>query len=182
MSKSPDQICERIKLSLAGAASEMLAACALVLELIDAHGWAVEDVAERAGIPPVFARNLERVGRKRLLPELVWGESPGRRRLARFPIEEQRRLMSEPLDVATVKGDVLQVGVDNLTPELCRQVFDGRRVRSLGEQRAWMEGEERGKKPSGVADYEVVGRHLVINAPCKISRAQCARALAEMES
>jgi|APGre2960657404_1045060.scaffolds.fasta_scaffold42384_3 hypothetical protein len=160
----------------------MLAACALVVELIDARGWAVADVAEKAQIPPVFARNLERVGRKHLMPELVWGETPGRRRLARMPLAEQARLMGEPLPVATVKGDVLQVGLDSLTPELCRQVFDGPRVRSLGEQRAWLEVESRKVKPVGVADYEVVGRQLVVHSPCKMTRAQIARALAEMES
>lgn len=183
LSKSREsEICEQVKLKLAGAASEMLSACALVIELIDTHGWTAEEVAEKANIPPVFARNLERVGRNRLLPELIWGETPGRRRLARLPLQEQSRLMSVPLEVATSKGDVLQVGVDNLTPELCRQVFDGSRVRSLGEQRAWLEVEGRKVKPLGVADYEVVGRQLVVHSPCKMSRAQCARALAEMES
>ena len=176
------EICDQIRLKLAGAASEMLAACALVVELIDMHDWVAEDVAEKLQIPPVFARNLERVGRKHLLPELIWGETPGRRRLARLPLSEQSRLMVEPLPVATVKGDVLQVGLDNLTPELCRQVFDGPRVRNLGEQRAWLEVESRKVKPMGVADYEVVGRQLVIHSPCKMTRAQCARALAEMES
>ena len=88
----------------------MLAACALVVELIDMHDLVAEDVAEKLQIPPVFARNLERVGRKHLLPELIWGETPGRRRLARLPLSEQSRLMVEPLPVATVKGDVHDIG------------------------------------------------------------------------
>jgi hypothetical protein len=36
--------------------------------------------------------------------------------------------------------------------------------------------------PVAVADFEVVGRQLVVRQPCKLSRAQIARALADMEA
>jgi len=160
----------------------MMTACELVLELIEAYHWTPEAVAEIIGLPPAFVRNLERVARKHLLPELVWGESAGVRRLAKLPVEEQRRYMTQPVLVILENGDELLCGVDNLTPALCRQVFDGARVRNAGEQRAWLETETRKRRVTmAVSDYQISGQTLVVNQPCKLSRGQLMRALAEME-
>lgn len=117
-----------------------------------------------------------------MAPELIWGETVGRRALAKLPMQEQERWLAAPLEVATTTGDVLQVSVDNLTPELCRQVFDGARVRSIGEQRAWLETANRAKRiTSAIADFEVRGKTLIVHHECKLTRAQVARALADME-
>lgn len=184
---SPEWLCSQISIKLASSAAELMAACQMVVTLLDVHQWTPDSIAKQAKLTPVLVRNLERVGRKHMAPELIWGETVGRRALAKLPMQEQERWLAAPLEVATTTGDVLQVSVDNLTPELCRQVFDGARVRSIGEQRAWLETAQRQKKPTqALADYEVRNHKLRINRgdlpPLELTRAQLVRALSEMEA
>tara|TARA_R110000868_G_scaffold243507_1_gene499482 strand:- start:54 stop:488 length:435 start_codon:yes stop_codon:yes gene_type:complete len=141
-----------------------------------------DTIAKQLGVSVPFVRNLERVGRKHMAPELVWGETQGRRYLARLPMQEQVRWLAQPLEIITTTGDELQVSVDNLTPELCRQVFAGPRVRTTGEQRAWLETAQRTKRITpAIADFEVSGRTLIVHHECRLTRAQVTRVLADME-
>lgn len=177
-----ESLCSQIKLRLESSATEIVEACRLVLVLIDEHGWTPEEIATKCEIPPLFIRNLQRVGRQRLAPELVWGETMAKRRLARLPLPEQERLLRNPVLVITASGDELLCGVDNLTPELCRQVFSGNKLRTVPEQRVWLETEARRHKEEKKAtgDYEVVGKVLVVHVGCKFTASQLARVLAEM--
>jgi hypothetical protein len=157
-------------------------AAALVLVLIDEHEWDAEMVAAQTNLPPLIVRNLERVGRKHLHAELVWGETPGRRHLARLPFPEQERWLNSPVPVATVGGDELRCEVDNLTPQLCRQVFDGRRVRTPAEQRAWLETRAKLLPPVQVNEpYRITGQILVVLEPCKLSCKQLLSLAAQMQ-
>lgn len=184
---SLELLCSQIKLALANSATELMTACKLVLQLIDEHRLLPDEISKRLQIQVGFVRNLERVGRNHMAPELVWGHTSGRRALARLPFDEQTRWLAGPLPVITTTGDELQVSVDSLTPELCRQVFDGPRVRSTGEQRAWLETAQRAKRTvPAMTDYEVRNHKLRINRgdlpPLELTRAQLVRALAEMEA
>lgn len=179
---SPELLCSQIKVCLNSSAAELMSACELIVALVDSHKWFPDKIANQLGVSLIFIRNLERVGRKRMAPELIWGETQGRRCLARLPIEEQTRWLAEPLELITSEGDELQVSVDSLTPELCRQVFDGGRVRTTGEQRAWLETAQRIKRIApAIADFEVSGRTLIVHNECRLTRAQVARVLADME-
>ena len=159
-----------------------MSACQMVVALVDDHQWKPDAIGKQLGVSAPFVRNLERVGRKHMAPELVWGETQGRRCLARLPMAEQVRWLAQPLEVITSAGEELLVSVDSLTPELCRQVFDGPRVRTTGEQRAWLETAQRTKRIApAIADFEVSGRTLIVHHECRLTRAQVARVLADME-
>jgi len=99
-------------------------------------------------------------------------------------VQEQERFLSKPVPVATAKGDELKCEVDNLTPALCRQVFDGARVRDVAEQRAWMESQANLKSSAPVQvnePYRVTGHTLVVLEPCKFSLKQLLALAAQMQ-
>jgi hypothetical protein len=93
--------------------------------------------------PHINARllyKLEEIGRRRLHPLLALGGGAGCSALAKLPMSQQERYLKEPvaLVVHTPQGktDILQVRVQDMTPEQAKQVFDKDRVRTEGEQKA----------------------------------------------
>lgn len=126
------------------------------------------------------------VGRKMMHPQLLVDGSPGMRALERLPYALQEKYIKEPVPllVKTDGGwDTLSVDVRNLTIAQAKQVFNGHGVRSESAQRAWLEDQKaKSIKPStGNMPYRVVGRQLVILEPCKLTVADMARILAEIE-
>lgn len=181
---TPQALCAEIKTKLAAAATNLAAACNLVVQVIDEFSWTPEDISELIRSDTMIVRNMERCGRQHLLPELVIGTTTGRRYLAKLSVAEQHKYLTEPLEVMTSSGDTLLISVDNLTPALCRQVFDGPRIRTLPEQRAWIETENRRQRARiAVAEYSVQGAYVLVpphDAMLKIHKDQIIRALAQM--
>ena len=84
---------------------------------------------------------FERIGRGLLLPALAMDSSAGASKLRDLPISLQRRYECEPVPllINTETGtDTLLVDVKNMTRGQARQVFAKGRIRSEGEQRAWL--------------------------------------------
>ena len=84
-------------------------------------------------------RNLERVGRGQLDSRIAAGGIPYGNKLARLPMSEQRQAIDGQLMLLTSAGDTLQVSVNTIMPAQAKQLFDVDHIRSLAEQRAWME-------------------------------------------
>lgn len=94
---------------------------------------------------PSIIHVFERIGRGLLLPALAMDSSAGASKLRDLPISMQRRYECEPLPlvVNTQSGtDVLLVDVKNMTRDQARQVFAKGRIRSEGEQKAWLVGQQ----------------------------------------
>lgn len=137
-------------------------------------------------LTPNILRQLERIGRRQLVPELLLKAGAGWNRLRQMPFDVQKRFMEQPVSVLieTANGpDEIKVAIDDLTPRQAKQVFSDNGPRDLGSQRAWLRSHQpqlpepkETRKP-----YSVHGRVLVVTTPCKLSLQEIGVILAEMK-
>lgn len=96
---------------------------------------------------------FEQMGRKVLHPQLLMSDAPGFEKLAQMPYSVQERFLNEPIPlvVETDHGtDILMVSARNITTTQARQVFGKGRIRTEGEQKAWlMDQRSKKAKPAG---------------------------------
>jgi hypothetical protein len=88
---------------------------------------------------------FEQMGRKQLHPQLLLGSSAGFAKLKRLPYSMQQRYLEEPIPlvIETAHGtDKLLVKARDMSPEQANQVFSGSRIRSEGEQKAYLAQKE----------------------------------------
>lgn len=130
-------------------------------------------------IPPRSWQGFEAVGRGVLVPQLLWAEGPGPRALTKLPMSTQTRLLNEPVELLTVDGDTLMVDVKAMSAAQARQVFASSHVRSLGEQRAWLETQRKPADPKGLP-YRVRSGRLEVFRPVTFTRAELQRLLQGM--
>lgn len=84
---------------------------------------------------------FEQMGRKSLHPQLLLTASPGFAKLQKLPYSMQERFIEEPIPliVHTDEGtDILLVKAKDLTKDQAAQVFATNRLRTEGEQKAWL--------------------------------------------
>lgn len=94
---------------------------------------------ELPAVPGGFWRDLERVGRGQLDSRIAGGGVPYSQRLRRLTMSEQKQAIEHPLQLLTSGGDTLRASIDSLLPEQAEQVFARDHIRSLPEQKAWIE-------------------------------------------
>jgi hypothetical protein len=98
-------------------------------------------------IPSSAWANFEAVGRKWMHPRLLMGGMADRKKHAvvkRLPYSVQERIFSgERFKLLTAKGDTLNVDLMEATAEQVEQICGGGAVKSLGEQRAWIEEQSK---------------------------------------
>lgn len=161
-----------------------------VLQLID-HGMTLEQIAEAANNEFVTVNVLaqfERIGRKQVLPQLLVANFPASRYLKRLPMSEQQRLVDGTIELLLEREsgtDTLQVHTRHMTKDQCRQAFDKGAVRTLGAQRAWLEGERHerllSKPTKASAPWHIRNGKVVFSAECEMSRQELAIVLAQMQ-
>lgn len=112
-------------------------------------------------------RTLEKVGRGSLDARIAAGGCPYGNKLRRLPISEQRRAIENPLPLLTVGGDTLQVSLDAMLPKQADQMFAAQHIRSLPEQRAWIEAQNAATaakaKPANAVEIDKRHRRIVVN-------------------
>lgn len=98
-------------------------------------------------IPSAAWKNFEAVGRKLMHPRLLMGGMADRKKYAivkRLPYSVQERIFrGERFKLLTAKGDTLNVDLMEATAEQVEQICGGGAVKSLGEQRAWLEHQSK---------------------------------------
>jgi len=102
-------------------------------------GESIVVISEETGMPRNVLVQLERIGRKQIMPFLLISDFPAARALEKLPYSEQKRLTEEsvPVLLQTAEGpDILNVKVEAMTHEQVRQVFGDGQVRSIAEQKA----------------------------------------------
>lgn len=132
--------------------------------------------------------SFEKIGRGSLHPRLMVNDCPGYARLRRLPYKFQEKYVDSPVELL-IQGEngewqTLLVSALNLSPAQARQVFNCDSVRSIPAQRAWIESESAKKRVAvGAPDspYRIVGASLMVMQPCKLTRRDLAKLLAEME-
>lgn len=189
LTNSNQKITEIGLLITAGIAS-WLSAGEIVVSLLDEDRMTLSEIAaksDNANLSATLLAKFEQLGRAQLLPELLLATYAAAPRMRELPISEQRRLIQEPVEVL-VKGatgpDSLLVKVENLTPDQCKQVFDGQIVRGLPAQRAYIESNRN--KPTTKGDtvqhmpYKITGKKVVFQATCQLSAQEIAQILSQI--
>ena len=165
---------------MAGIAQCMLNAMASVIEtaqelvrLIDSQPLFAEQLAAQyPKIGMAIIKNFERIGRKQMIPGLMWDASPGASALRRMPYSLQEKYYDNvvPLLVNAESGwDVLRTPIGSLTKDQAAQVFNGETIRTEAQQRAWIEdrrSREAIKTVNKVEPYRIVGKELLVTAHC----------------
>lgn len=111
---------------------------------------------------------FEQMGRKILHPQLLLSASPGFNKLRRLPISMQERYITEPVPIIVHTGegtDVLLVKAKDMTKEQADQVFAPGRIRTEGEQKAWlMEKASHAARPVGATScpWKIRGKQVEI--------------------
>lgn len=126
---------------------------------------------------------FEQIGRQRLYPQLLLNDSPGIRRLRRLPFDLQKKHSSEPVTLLLSDGESLEVDVRNLTPSQAAQVFSSNRLRTIAEQRAWLEDQKTSElavPATGNLPYRIVGKTVVFMETCRCSAGDLAKLLAQI--
>lgn len=163
----------------------------IVVQLLDEQGLTISDIAQTSEfLTEDIVTRFEQLGRKQLLPRLLVADYPAARHLVRLPYSEQKRAVETSVDLLVCEGkeaNILKVGVENLTPAQCRQVFDRDQIRSIGAQRAYIEDKRTIEETRKVLEqpdaiYQLRGKRIIIRRPCELTAGQLAQMIAEIEA
>jgi hypothetical protein len=158
----------------------------IAVAIIDYDPHAAEDIcAACPAMTPSIVHIFERIGRGLLLPSLAMDSTPGARGLRDLPISMQRRYETEPVPLL-INGmngtDVLLVDVKNLTQSQSRQIFAKGRIRSEGEQRAWMvEQESKSRAITHTPQaWTIKGGRVIFNKGATLSAGELATIITQI--
>ena len=138
-------------------------------------------------VPPSAWSNFEAVGRKWLHPRLIMGGVGDRKKNAiikKMPYSMQERIFKrERFGLLTAAGETLQIDVLEATSEQAEQLCNGQAVRSISEQRAWIDArraETANPDPIEVLPYTISDGKVTFRRGVTLSRAELKRLLTEM--
>jgi hypothetical protein len=129
---------------------------------------------------------FEMMGRKVLHPQLLLGDSPGFEKLAQMPYSVQERFLQEPIPlvVETERGtDTLMVSAKNMTANQARQLFAKGRIRTEGEQKAWLiDQRAKNAKPAGsnIPAWSIRGGRVVFTEGATLSAGELATIITQL--
>lgn len=159
-------------------------ACQLYVKAIDENPDLKHEFQEEyPTINSAMWARFERVGRGVLRYKLLTSTSSATAVLSRMPYSDQQRYLDNPVELLTTDGDVLKVLASNLTPEQVKQVFSFNAIRSLSEQKAYIESQKLRKKALQAGEkekYRVQGGKLIVGGSV-FSKAELLTILCQME-
>jgi len=131
---------------------------------------------------------IESIGRGSMNPRFLVDRSAGYARLRCCQRSEQDYYVENPAEVVVAGGDVMKIMVSEMTRDQLRQVFAHDHVRSLPEQRAWLEQEraaeraiaERAEMKVGVK-YRISGGNLHVHDGAVFSREELCGIIARLK-
>jgi hypothetical protein len=143
---------------------------------------------EKLGVAKELLRRLERVGRGSIAPALVFCAGMAAQRVMSLPLSEQEEILRQGVEVLSLDGlDHRRIPLEELSPDQVRQVFSEEGVRSLSQQRTYLENEREAQRvvePIQQVDvvYKIRGKRVIFTRPCEMTARQLAMILAEVES
>lgn len=129
---------------------------------------------------------FEAMGRGVLHPHLLLNDSPGYEKLAQMPYSVQERFLNEPIPliVETPSGtDTLLVAAKDMTPAQARQAFGKGRIKTAGEQKAWiMDQKAKKARPVGsnVSPWVIKGGRVEFREGATLSAGEIATILTQI--
>jgi len=137
-------------------------------------------------VPATAWNQFEAVGRKLIHPRMIMGgiSSPVKNRfIKKMPFSLQERVFKrERFPLLTAKGDTLSVDLLEATDEQADQLCNGSTIRTLGEQRAWMESRKPAtqEQPVEVMPYTITDGRVSFRRGCVLSKTELRRILTDM--
>jgi hypothetical protein len=156
----------------------------IYVEAIDAEAGAKDAFAAALGdvVPAGAWAQLEAVGRRALHPRIMLGTA-GRysARLRRLPYSDQKKALEERVEMLAADGTPLLVEAAGLSPEQFEQVVAADHIRSLAEQRAWLERRPQAAQPEAERlPYRLHAGKVVFTRGVEMTRAEVQRLLQVM--
>ena len=148
--------------------------------------WPEQAEAALSKVSPMITASVIRGAFRyaRALPALAFDNRPGPKLLAKCPMPIQEKYAASPVEVLISKGESLLVEIGNLTDLQAQQVLGKDGPRTLAAQRAWLESravQQIAAPARSNLPYRITGRDLVVIEPCKLSRKELAKILAELD-
>lgn len=158
----------------------------LLVSILEQEGVSLGEIADKADLPLDVLAQLEKIGRNQLVPQLLLAEYPAARKLERLPMSEQERLMIQPVEVMIMKDgkpDTLHVAVRHLTGSQVRQVFAANHVRTLAEQRQWIESQKPEQQTVKVESPYIITRKgsVIFSQGCEMTAKELLRIAAQLQ-
>jgi len=156
-------------------------ACEVYVTAIDKDDGAKEKFRESLPHIPVGAWvKFEKVGRKLMLPRLMFDTTPMAERLKKMPISTQRQVYGKNIPMVTKDGDILKVDFFGATQEQAKQILSIDHVRTPAEQRAWLISRPKLPDVTRQKCYEVKNGKLCILRACSFDKDELIQILAEI--
>jgi len=165
----------------------------VLVELIDS-GITVEEIQRQmpSEIPIGALESFERIGRNLIVPALLIAEYAAAPHIRKLPIEKQEQILKSGCSILIMNNgspDTLRCDVRDMTSSQCRQVFEGDHVRSISQQRMWIESEkarkslnEMSKAVTEVTPYTIHGKKVIFSKGCEMTQQQVAMLLAQLSA
>jgi hypothetical protein len=166
--------------------SNIVKACNAYVKAIDNNPDAQEEFRKAFPIISEGAwASFEAVGRKIIHHRLLFGDNPAFNKLKRLPYSQQESAIENGIEILVEGGDTLKVKPENLTAFQRKQAFTEDHVRSLPEQKAYLESLKiiEGKTQKAGSPYEIKGQKIIIPphaVSLEFTRQEWARILAEI--
>jgi hypothetical protein len=121
------------------------------------NGETLDSISSQIGISKDMLTMFERIGHESLHPKLLVSTSTGANKLKNCGYSEQKRYSDEPVNVLVMKGEKVEsinIGIDSLTADQCKQVFGHGHVRDDAGQRAFLESKFESERMTKVKSIE----------------------------
>lgn len=104
--------------------------------------------------------------------------------IKRLPYSDQEQIFDgKRYDLLTSDGDKLRVDVRQITPEQAEQMFDRSHIRSISEQKAWLESRKKQPQKTDIAEtmpYTINSGKVFFRRGVELTRSELKRLLQEM--
>ncbi len=138
-------------------------ACEVYVKAIDSDPSNIHRFKEKYELTDTAWIRFEQVGRGLLHEKLLTDYSLGARKLKMLSFSEQARYTASPVEYLTKDNDVLKIQLCNLTRNQIKQVFAEDHVRSIAEQRAFIESSKDDNiNPVPAVPYYIKNSKLII--------------------
>jgi hypothetical protein len=155
-----------------------------LVKIIDSGAMSKEEISDETKVPIPIINRIESIGRRKMHPYLLFRSEPQYSAVARMPIDEQARIIKDGVEILSTDGSILRADLEEIQPMQAKQVFSWDRIRSVGEQKKWIEEQKtinsiREVRARQEAGYRIVNGKLVVGG-YSFSRQELKNILLEM--
>lgn len=177
-----EQMIEEFKRLIQTGLESIAKASVVYVKAIDENPHNHKRFADSCPLVPASAwSGFEAVGRGWLDYRLLLNGGTANKIMRKLPRSQQTSALDNGVELLLDDGDNLIVKVENLTPKQAKQVFAKDHIRSLGEQRAYIESQHAPTPKEYRPSYTIKRGVLHINAATTLTRKEVTRILMEMD-